>query len=195
MKVTTKIIISVAAVLVILGLTFFGGYRFYHKIHPCAPAVSDTIIVHDTTTYIIHDTIPYYVSILDTIYVPKEIPQNVDTAKILKNYFSTYVYDRSWTAKDTLEVTIKDYISQNKSINNEFKYKILLPQTTIINNVDNSVHYTKYLYGGLNVPFKDLKTMEIEALYAFRKGYFGVGYSPINSGFSVKAGFTIFKFK
>lgn len=191
-----KEFILIAGVAIILFLlTFMKGCQYGKQHKKCPEIVSNTVYLHDTITRTIIDHVPYYVQEVDTVYYPKEIPAKVDTAQILKNYFATFKYDRYWTAKDTLEVYLTDYISQNKSIHNVFKYKWLLPTTITENKVDNSVHYSSYLYLGASVPVSKLDYSSIDLTLALPKFYIGVGYLPGINGFSVKGGVKLISFK
>jgi hypothetical protein len=88
-------------------------------------------------------------------------------------------------------------VTQNRPISYNFKYNILRPQTVVINNTDNSVNYTRYIYGGLSIPLSTTRANEfaVEGFYAFTKGYIGVGYQPYINTLSLKAGIKIFKFE
>lgn len=195
-KLQSSLIISLI-ILIFLGLAFFAGWKTYPHYRPCPTISHDTVFHYDTTTHWIHDTVPYYVQILDTVFAPDSIPIPVDTNQILKNYFATYVYNRHWT-NDTLNVYLTDYITQNKPINNIFKYNIKIPFTTVINNVDNTISYNKYVSAGVSIPvypYDNFKYISLDAQYHWAKGYIGVGYTPTIKTFSVRAGTTILKIK
>ena len=58
-----------------------------------------------------------------TIYI--NVPQDVDTNKILKNYFSLNVYIDSLKLPDSLgSITVTDTISQNKIVNRKYDTKL-----------------------------------------------------------------------
>jgi len=195
-----KIGIGLGIVLLILSMTWCSGYR-YHKNHFKCPTIShDTTYVHDTTTYTIVDHKPYYVYHTDTIYVrdttylPKLLTK-ADTLRILSDYYAMHVYDRKWEAKDTLLVNIKDFITENKSIKNEFKFQILRPQTIINNSVDNSIHYNRYLYAYIGTNIHDYNQSSIGLSYAGPKLTGGIGYAPYIKGINVHLGINILKRK
>jgi hypothetical protein len=94
-----------------------------------------------------------------------------------------------------LYVVLRDTVSQNKLSDVDLEYRWTGKTTTIINNVDNSVHYSKYISAGLSFPLKDPKYFEIESVYTGKKGYLGVGYIPELKSFSAKIGVNIFKFQ
>jgi len=185
--------ILVGVILAILIASFVGGCEYGKSRVKCPVVASDSILVHDTNWVIIHDT-AFYPLKPDTVINVDTFLVDVDTAAILKNYFNQYGY--AWEKKDS-NILMQGYtiISQNKILQNEIKYKWLQPTQIINNNIDNSITYTKYLYGGLGVPFKDLKYINLEVMYAFPKGYVGGMWTPELKSFGVKAGVTFLKFK
>lgn len=188
-------------VFILFGLTIFlmftcfvSGCNYYKKrfVCPDPSIITNTVLIHDT---IIHEiTANHYIQNTDTIIYTDTVFREVDTAMILKDYFAIHVYNRHW--EDTLiKVDLKDTVTQNTFLGNKFKYEILRPQTIINTTVDNSVHYNKYLYVGLDIPFKNSENASIDVLFAFQKGYLGAGYLPLVKGFSLKTGVKIAKFK
>jgi hypothetical protein len=167
----------------------------YHKFHyPCPEPsiVTNKVILRDTITHFIDKW--HYSQRTDTVIYNDTIIQPVDTLQILADYFALHVYFRTW--EDTLlKVDIRDTVTQNKFLQNEFKYRILRPQTITTFITDNSVHYSKYVYLGLDIPFYNAEFSEVTALYAFNKGFLGAGYAPFQKGLSIKTGFKIIKFK
>jgi hypothetical protein len=175
---------------------FVSGCRYHKFRHPCPEAVinTHTVIIHDTIIHEITDTFPYYVQKVDSIVYRDTIILEVDTALILKDYFALHYYTRNWQ-DSLLQVDLKDVVSENKFIENDFRYKILRPQAIINNTIDQSIHYAKYIYLGIDVPVQNLNYIEVEGLFAFRKGYFGLGYEPQIKSVNIKGGVTLFKFK
>jgi hypothetical protein len=174
----------------------FGGWQAHKILRPCPIITSDTVTIHDTITYTVYDSIP--VLKVDTVWVPTpvEIPAVVDTAAILKNYFT--VLDYTWSKADTnLTWDLTTRVTQNRPVSYRLDYKILRPQTIINNVVDNTITYNKYVYAGLGLPITKtpFNSVSIEGIYAFPKGFVGLEYQPITNITSVKAGITIFKFK
>ena len=177
-----------------IAIIFIGGCVHGRKTKKCPEIITNTILVNDTVTYQIIDHVPYYIVHNDTVIYKETIIQQVDTAAILKDYFAIHVYDRHW--QDSLIiVNLKDSISQNKSIGNIFRYKILRPQTIINNTIDNSITYNSYLTFGLGIPIKNVNYINLELDYNWRKGYAGIQYIPELKSFGVKAGVTLLKFK
>jgi hypothetical protein len=163
----------IALLLFIGGLA---GYKIYPARHPCPEIVSDTIYVHDTITHYIPDTIPYYIQGKDSIvYLHDTIPADVDTMAILKDHYALHYYTRLWE-DSLLTVTLKDVITQNKSIDNTFTYKILRPQTVIHNEYSN-YSYSRYVTAGLNFLLNDLSYTGIEMNYIAPTWQGGMGYN------------------
>jgi len=200
---TIKLIIGGIIVVILLTIGGFVSWNLHERFKPCPTITTDTIIVQDPYWHHIADSLaglpPKEVwkwHPKDTLYVPGDtITREVDTAAILKDHFSIYEYNWKNKNTDTLAVDLTTTVTENKPIKYDLKYKFNIPFTTVINNVDNSTNYTKYFYLGLNVPIKDVKYLDLEALYAFPKGYLGIGYGPELNSVTAKAGVTIFKFK
>jgi len=184
-------ILSALAIVVLCG-SFIVGCQYGKSRVKCPTITHDTTYIHDTVTHVIIDTFPYYIQGKDSI-IYQDVPQNVDTALILKDYYAKHIYPRKWE-NDTLKVVLSDTISQNKSIGNLFTYKIKTPFITTINNIDNSVTYDKYVYIGGS---SDLhKRVSLEATFAGPKSLLGVGYSITSPNYiEARAAFTLFKFK
>lgn len=188
-----KIYIGIAIVLIILGLTFFGGYRYYGHTHPIT-TVTDTITIVDTVTHtIIKDSISY-VEKIDTLYWPGDtVFKDVDTAAILVDYYARYGYDRVY-ADSLISVDFYDIVSENKIVASTFlNYKILRPQT-IITNTTTINNYSSYL----NLSFKiDLAVEypEIRAQMIGKNISYGVGYMPKQNALTINFGYNILKLK
>ncbi len=178
----------------IMIVCFVSGCQFHKHRFPCPePTITThTVILHDTVTYFIDKW--HYSQKTDTVIYTDTIIQPVDTLQILADYFALHVYSRNWT-DSLLTVDLRDIVTQNKFLQNEFSYRILRPQTIINTTVDNSVHYNKYIYLGVSVPIKDIKMAEFALSFAFKQGYIGAGYIPQLNSLSFKGGATLFKFK
>jgi hypothetical protein len=189
-----NILIALSILLLLLVGAFIVGWKTHSKYRPCPTITSDTILIHDTITHTIVDSFPYYVATLDTIFFPDTILQSIDTAKILKNYFATFIYNREW--KDSLvNVTIEDYISQNRPIHNNFSYKILRPQTIINNNIDNSITYNRYFQVGISDQINDYKNLSLNAQFIMPKWYVEYEYIPNINTHTIGVGVTVFKLR
>ena len=194
MNKTTIYAIITGCVLFCFLTTFIGGCQ-YGKAHKQCPVIRvDTLIKIDTITHIIHDKYPEYIMVHDTVFQTGYIAEKIDTQAILKDYYSVHVYGRHW--EDSLIVVdVQDRISQNMPISNSFSYKILRPEISINNSVDNTTTYNRYVSVGLTVPVSDIKYSELKMLFNTDKWYAGIGYmSQINS-FTIHGGVTILKFK
>lgn len=191
------VIITVSiAVLLVLGLAFWGGYSYHAAIQSPTIPESDTIYVYDTVLHTIPDKPPKYVIkwetrlVRDSAWIDSIAKAHaIDTFNILADFFDLYVYQRQW--QDSLiQVTVTDTITQNRPISNVFEYRILRPQQIIEYPIIKDV-YSRYLYVGAGVPL-GLDSFNPEAIYAFRRGYLGVGYLTKQRAVSLQAGIRIF---
>jgi len=175
----------------VMFVCFVSGCN-YHKNHSKCPEITtNTVIIHDTIIYQIADTIPFYIQKTDTIIYTETIIQPVDTAEILKNYFALHVYNRHWE-DSLLSVNLRDTVTQNRFMGNDFNYRILRPQTIINTIVDNSVKYNSCLYFGLDIFCPNMEYSEIALFYASRKSLLGIGYAPLAKGGSFKIALPLF---
>ena len=188
-----KFKIASGAILIALILIFWLGWHFGKGRVRCPEITNDTIVVHDTSWHVIYDT-TFISSKPDTIYNTDTVYKDVDTAVILKDYFLKKGYE--WQKKDS-NIVVNGYsiVKENRLISTDIKYKWLKPTTTTITNVDNSIHYNKYIYGGLGIPFKNFNYINLELTYAFPKGYVSGYWVPELKSFGAKAGVTLFKFE
>ena len=184
-------LIGISILIILLLFAFIGGCQRGKRIKICPEIITNVVHVTDTVIYNIVDSFPYYISHTDTIIYTDTVIQPVDTAMILMDYFALHVYNRTW--EDSLiKVDLRDTVTQNRFTGNDFKYRILRPQTITNITQDNSVHYSKYLYGGVDIPFYNAEYSEVSLLIAFKKGYIGAGYAPFQKGFSLKTGIKLF---
>ena len=195
-----NLIIGGIIVTLLLSIGIWGGWNLHKEFKPCPTVTTDTIIKYDTTWYTIYDTIPIHTT--DTIFVPGDtiiIPADVDTAAILKNYFS--VVDYTWSKQDSnIRFDMTTRVTQNRPVKYEFDYKLLKPFTTVINDIDNSVTYSYYLQAGLSMPVYgydstkvNIQNLMLEATYVFHKGYVGAAWQPNTKSITARAGVTLFK--
>jgi len=171
---TANYIVVGLVLLALLGCGYF-GYTIYPRLNKCPDIASDTIVIRDTVPHTIPDTIPYYIVKYDSIVYRDTIFKDVDTAAILKDHFAIHYYERSWQ-DSSLSVLLKDVISQNQPISNEFTYKILRPQT-VIHNEYSSYSYSRYVTAGLNFLLNDLSYTGIEMNYIAPTWQGGMGYN------------------
>jgi|TARA_R100000030_G_scaffold26812_1_gene19459 hypothetical protein len=105
---------------------------------------------YDTLTVEKKVYVPKYTTRIETKTVTDTIvlKSKIDTLEILKDYYSKYVY------KDTLKldslgyITIVDTITQNKIFSRNFDSQVLIPTTTITNDI--YLNQAK-LFGGVSV--------------------------------------------
>lgn len=199
----TKNIIALGAFLAVLTMSFIGGCQYHKKTFKCPEIASDTVYVQDSSWYHIIDSLmnlpPNEVikwKPSDTIFIPADtFFKNVDTMAILRNFYSVFEY--KWERVDTgkIELLLKTTVTQNKPIKYDLTYRITQPTQIINNIVDNSTNYGSYISLGFDVPLKNVNYIEIESIYNWRKGYVGIGYTPMLRSVDVKAGVNLFKFK
>jgi hypothetical protein len=179
--------------LVIVLLSFGLGFLLARVTKKCQVPSTEIVYVHDTITHTINnDYHHYHESVLvDTV----ELPTNIDTNKILQNYFNKYAYNREWNDSNLI-VNLNDVVTQNRFENSKFSYQLLKPQT-IITNTTNITNYSKYLTLNLRVPITPEfnKDFEIGLQYQMKKMNLGVWVEPYSKTFSVSGGVTLFKFK
>lgn len=111
--------------------------------------------VNDNTT-VVTKIVTKYDTIIREVptYVPKwktkivreidSFPIPIDTAEILKDYFTLYYYEDS-LIKDSLKLYIKDTITENKIKNRTINYSLIYPTTTIYR--DSLVKRNEFFYG------------------------------------------------
>lgn len=208
----------IGAVVLLFGLGFWAGWRSHSVLRPCPVITTDTILVTDTSWHTVKDSLDNVIDSLesnvdywqhhrDTIKLPGDtipMPAVIDTVAILKDYYAIYKY--GWEKEDS-NVLVKDsvIITRNTPIWNSLSYKLKKPQQIIINNIDNSITYQKYIQAGLYIPvynanadtnrFDNLNNTVVELTYTFPRGYLGVGWQPMSNIFGIRAGTTVFKFR
>lgn len=110
---------------------------------------NDTITTIDTQLVEVIKEIPTYVPKWKTkIEYIHDTTQIIDTAFVLGDYFSTYVYEDS-LINDTLSLYINDSINQNKIKNRSIKYKLIYPIITITNNIQEPPKHE--FYAGIGI--------------------------------------------
>jgi hypothetical protein len=179
-----KNLLIVVLIVVILLLRQCGG-----KIIP-----GETKIVTKVKTEIEYDTIresiPNYIPIPEYIYPPADTMwRDVDTAAILKDYFSTYFYS-DIIEDDSLKITINDSISENKIASRNLKYEILYPIKTITITEEHYLNKREFyvgprvgmIYGGDNV---GLSFVGIEGLFRSKKRTTVAVAAGVNQNFGV----------
>jgi hypothetical protein len=194
-KINTYLAVGGAIVLLLVGVGTYVGWHLHKDLKPCPPVITSTITIHDTIPHYIARYKPWYIQGENAI-IHDTIPKDIDTLVILHDYYDRHIYHRIWE-NDTLKASVTDTITRNKYAGSGFSYKIKVPFTTINNTVDNTVTYNKYIYGGIGIPISSTRINEtsVNILYAFPRGYAGVGWSPITNTFIANAGLKICNFK
>lgn len=92
------------------------------------------------------------------VYVPKwrtkvevirdEIPAEVDTLSILKDYYAKYIYIDTLDLDTFGTIVVKDTVTENKIKSRQFYSNIILPTTTITNTAYKN---KRKLYSGVNL--------------------------------------------
>lgn len=197
----------IAILLIVIG--GYCGWSLHKKFKPCPTITTDTILVEDPYWHHVADSLvglPPNEIIKwlpqDTLYIPGDsILAKVDTAAILKNYFSILLYRHEFKT-DTLTAMLETTVTKNMPVKYDLKYKINIPFITTINNVDNSITYSKYVQFGLSMPVYKLdkskvniQDLSLEGTYIFPKGYIGASWQPNTQSIMARVGATILKFK
>jgi|WetSurMetagenome_2_1015567.scaffolds.fasta_scaffold02807_8 hypothetical protein len=145
-----------------------------------------TIVVTKTDT-IPGDSIPYPVKVMvpvpydsivtDTVFCATHI----DTARILKDYFSKYFY-RDTVKSNSVTAIICEEVTQNKIIDRQVWIQNHRP-IEIINNTSEPVNC---LFGGFNISAYNKKLgIGPSIIYTRKKDAFNLNYDIINSGLSI----------
>lgn len=142
----------------------------------------DTIYVETEFIKIVKKEVPkpYKVVQFDTIWVYESIP--VDTNEIVKDYLAMKYF--SDTLSDTnIVAIINDYMSGNRLISRDFRYKIL-KQPTIINTqtITMSCDIDGLYLGGSFGGSRNKIGFGVNASYLSVNGLnFGASYDPVNN--------------
>lgn len=149
--------------------------------------ITKTEIKYDTITNEITNYVPKLVTrilrktdTVNKINIVKEtdtitLQQPVDTAAILEDYFSSYVYSDIQNF-DSIKFEITDTISQNKIVSRSIEYTLLYPTITITNT-----HYINrrefYLGVGFAGSTQRLSFAGLQFNYKDKKrNLFGIGF-------------------
>ena len=177
MKIKIKYVLWVAVICMLAGI-ICGTLYNDRPVYTPENNLCDTAFIYDTVYKEIPNDIYHYSQVIDTVYSIEyvEIPQDVDTLAILKDYYSTYDYYRTWE-DTTISVNFTDRISQNKIVESTLlNYKLLQPQTTI-SQVTNVNKYAHYLGIGLNTDLK-LLAPNFQLTYVTPKLNYNILYYP-----------------
>jgi hypothetical protein len=115
---------------------------------PAEPVIITNVEVkYDTITKYVPEYIPKLVTKVEYVHDTVFRTQPIDTVAILKNYFATYVYEDRQEL-DSLNITIKDSVTQNKIISRSIAYDLIYPTTTITKEIYLN---NREFYYGLNL--------------------------------------------
>lgn len=192
MKKTPIIIILVLIVLLLLQGWYYKTYMSIETVVTKIETRVDTITINSVEyvpqveTRILPPEL-IYVDVIDTVLINTK----VDTAAILIDYYSKYVYQDVLDLDTLGSVTIIDTVSQNKIQSRQFTSDIIIPTKTITNTT--YINDKGFYYGvGLGINQQMLHSVSGEVLYKTKRNIiYGVGLglgrdnqllSPVVSG-------------
>lgn len=156
--------------------------------HVTKKGSSTTVFETDTITKLEYITDTFKITsigpvIHDTSFI--EIPANIDTAAIIRDYFTQYI-GTDTLIDSNLFATITDTISGNKITGRSFSYRWLKPTTinTIVNNT-TIINSKARLYIGLNFSYiNDNPGITPSLLFAPKESRHGFlfGFDVLNKG-------------
>lgn len=207
-NINTYIAVGLTALLLLLGSGTYIGWHLHKSMKPCPVVHDSTIVVTDPHWHHVADSLANLppnviikwrdrdtIKIRDQKWLDSLLQANkVDTMAILREYYSIFEYTWSHTVKDTIDFNLKTTVTQNQPIKYDFSYKLLLPISTTTSTVDNSIHYTKYVYGGISYDIK-VKSLSFNAFLATPKLLYGVGYAPNTNSFNATLSVKILQIK
>jgi hypothetical protein len=133
--------------------------------------------------------IPKYIPKWKTKWLPSDtVYKDVDTTAILADYFATYYYEDS-LINDSIEIRLKDSISQNKITTRSLSCKLLYPTTTIFKTITEKLNQREFYIGPkVYSTTKQLQYVGLESIYRSKKRTaFSLGIG-INNNFEIQGG-------
>ena len=129
---------------------------------------------YDTITKEVTKYVPKIVTRIKTEIDTITLTQKIDTIAILEDYFAKYVYE-DFQQLDSLNLTIRDTISQNKILSRKIFYDLIYPTTTVTET--KYINQREFYVGfGLNGTSKQFNYIGGSVLYRTRKKQmFGLG--------------------
>lgn len=128
-KIFPYVIIAILAIIIFYQKGCFGKKQQGSTVN--INGTEYEVIKHDIDTFYQIDTQRFYrkgKDIVKIVEVVKEIPANVDTLSILKDYYSRVFYKDTFKLKDSLGyLVINDTITQNRIYSREFASYINVP--------------------------------------------------------------------
>lgn len=145
------------------------------EITPSEPTIITKVETkYDTITKEVTKYVPKIVTRIKTEIDTITLTQDIDTLSILEDYFAKYVYE-DFQQLDSLNLTIKDTISQNKILSRKIFYDLIYPTTTVTET--KYINQREFYVGfGLNGTSKQFNYVGGSILYRTRKKQaFGLG--------------------
>jgi hypothetical protein len=145
------------------------------EITPSEPTIITKVETkYDTITKEVTKYVPKIVTRIKTEIDTITLTQKIDTIAILEDYFAKYVYE-DFQQLDSLNLTIRDTISQNKILSRKIFYDLIYPTTTVTET--KYINQREFYVGfGLNGTSKQFNYIGGSILYRTRKKQmFGLG--------------------
>jgi len=164
------ILVLIVVILLLRQCSGDGG-----EITPSEPTIITKVETkYDTITKEVTKYVPKIVTRIKTEIDRITLTQDIDTLSILEDYFAKYVYE-DFQQLDSLNLTIKDTISQNKILSRKIFYDLIYPTTTVTET--KYINQREFYVGfGLNGTSKQFNYVGGSILYRTRKKQaFGLG--------------------
>jgi len=164
------ILVLIVVILLLRQCSGDGG-----EITPSEPTIITKVETkYDTITKEVTKYVPKIVTRIKTEIDTITLTQDIDTLSILEDYFAKYVYE-DFQQLDSLNLTIKDTISQNKILSRKIFYDLIYPTTTVTET--RYINQREFYVGfGLNGTSKQFNYVGGSILYRTRKKQaFGLG--------------------
>ena len=145
------------------------------EITPSEPTIITKVETkYDTITKEVTKYVPKIITKIKTEIDTIRLTQKIDTVAILEDYFAKYVYE-DFQQLDSLNLTIRDTISQNKILSRKIFYDLIYPTTTVTET--KYINQREFYVGfGLNGTSKQFNYVGGSILYRTRKKQmFGLG--------------------
>ena len=145
------------------------------EITPSEPTIITKVETkYDTITKEVTKYVPKIVTKIKTEIDTIRLTQKIDTVAILEDYFAKYVYE-DFQQLDSLNLTIRDTISQNKILSRKIFYDLIYPTTTVTET--KYINQREFYVGfGLNGTSTQFNYIGGSILYRTRKKQmFGIG--------------------
>lgn len=167
--------------LVIIALLFY--FDPMHRFDP-----EQTIIKSDTIIYNPPD-ITVSVPAGKPSIITVNVPQSVDTSKIIQEYFTTLQYNDS-VETDSVKIHIMETVSQNRILARSLTTSLKFPCKTIITNVQDKQRNKIYLGGTVNFDSRPSLAVFCVAVNK-RDQLLMASYDPLSKRIEAGVGFKI----